>query len=268
MIHTSNLYELLNYISPVKYLSSVIITEYDISKANVNALYQAGVIGSDRYQFLCALPKHDREWEVGKMIEYDRYNKVYNTISSGIIEAKKNLFIQNDLEDNEIVRIANDAVFVMRAMLLQHTDFGMMKFIPKGRYTTFVNLGNIVILFSSAMDDLNIDVIGIGDEELKYHSNFMLEFIANLLLLVETNTIDAVISFFSKFYSLYVDRKLSIRYYRELNSSSMYTIKQTPKKMSYQISFLEENDKDKVDISYNANILRELYSIIVAHKTK
>ena len=260
----SYIYKLLNYISPVKLLSSVIITEYDISKANINALYESGLIDNVKYNYLSSLPKYDRERIVGKMIEYDTKDIVYKTIYNRIISAKKNLFIKNNLNESEIIRIANDAVYVMRGTNLHYTEFGMMKFIPKNRYTSFLSLGNLYIFFNSSNEDLIVDIIGLGKVEKELHCDYMISFIANILALIESSTIDMVINFYNDFYSSYINMSLPINFYRELNADSMYTIRQTKTNGAYKISNIDQKDIDKIDPSYNMNILRDLYSTIVS----
>ena len=62
------------------------------------------------------------------------------------------------MQYKEVVRIANDAVFVKRSVPLKYTKFGLIEFIPKNKYSSFIKLGDLYIFFGSSMDDLNIIV--------------------------------------------------------------------------------------------------------------
>lgn len=257
----TELYMSNTYITPIDYIKSSTIIEYDISKSNISMLYSKNMIDKNLYNYLYRLPKQDRENYVGNLIRFDKTNKLYEGISSGVIEAKKNLFMANNILNKEVVRIANDAVFVKRSVPLKYTKFGLIEFIPKNKYSSFIKLGDLYIFFGSSMDDLNIDIINLGKNQTVLHSDYMITFIANILYLAENNSVDAVISYFNEFYQRYLNRELPIGYYREFNSNSDFTII-TGKGIVYGLQFIDNTDH--IEIGYNASILRKLYSIIIS----
>lgn len=257
----STLYDKMNYLTPQRFIKSVTITEYDMSKANICTLFEAGKLTAEQFAYLSRLPKYDRERDIGLMIERD--GKIYNTIHDGIVRAKEKLFSMNNIQDYEVIRIANDAVYVMRNTPLEYTTFGLADFKIKSQYTTFIRLGGISIFFRSCPDgELDLDVIDLGKTNIPLHADYMLTFIANVLCLLESAPIDATIQFFNSFYIRYLNRDLDIGNYRELNERSTFVVQ--TKNEKFGMGFVDQKDVDKIDISYNAGILRELYSVIAS----
>lgn len=256
----SNLFSKDNYLINARMIKSVIITEYDISKANISILYDKGIISDDVYSYLYRLPKLDREIYVSNKIKTEG-RSVHEIIKSGIIEAKRKLFSSNNIQDNEIIRIANDAVYIMRNYALAYTRFGNVEFKRKHSYSTFLRVGGLVILFSNFMGEINVDIIGLGKEQMKLHENYMITFIGSLLYLVETSTIDQVMDFYLYFYNKYLQKKLDIGFYREFNEISMFTTKSPTDGNKYGVSHIDSIDE--IDIGYNAGFLRELYGTII-----
>ena len=110
----SNLWENVNYTAPLPSYTGF-ITEYDLSKANISALFSRGVITKDLYDDLYGADKHYREVMIGIMIKRDR--GIYEEIAAGIKDAKRMLFEANNIQDSEILSINNDAVFFAGSFL-------------------------------------------------------------------------------------------------------------------------------------------------------
>ena len=83
-----------NYNSSYNIILNSFIHEYDISKANINALYSRGVIDKPTYDNLYNSDKAIREKQVGLMIRRDQ--NIYREIQNGIIDAKRQLIITNN----------------------------------------------------------------------------------------------------------------------------------------------------------------------------
>ena len=110
--------------------------------------------------------------------------------------------------------------------------------------------------FYYSPDDL--DVKGIGEENLKYHTNYMLNFINLYFKKMETSDKASVIEFTRNFIDKYKARELDIGYYRNFNSTSDFTIYND----SNQYMNYWEDEKDQIDITYNYfNILLQLIKI-------
>lgn len=242
-----------NYLAPQKYISGR-ITEYDISQANINMLIHYGKIDRKQYEYLSKLPKHYREVEVGLLIKQDI--EYYNCIEQGIIAFKIKLFEYNKIDISEVVRIANDAVFINRSTDLKYTLFDNVLFKKKSVYNSMIVLDRIIVFFWYDNNGMNIEVKGLNENAKLLHLDYMLSFIANVMYLIERVSINDAIRFVSEFYDEYINLRLPIEYYRELNPESLYKHKETD-------FYLFDISIDDVDINYNLYIIREIWSILL-----
>lgn len=244
-----------NYITPEKYISGRIV-EYDIQAANINILKKYHKISDDYYQYLSLLPKEDREIDIGKLIRVDR--SYFNTIQDGIKESKVLLVEKNNIKPEQIIRVANDAVYINNSIDLKYTEFDGVRFKQKSKYSVYLNLSNIYIFYSVlGNDNIDIDIKNIGKDKLIYHEKFI-EFIANAIYICERVSVQDCLNFISDFYKDYINLNLDKEYYREFNSYSLYKLKYS----DYYLSNISNiND---IDINYNLYLIRELWSIILS----
>lgn len=252
-----------NYTNPSRYLSGR-ICEYDIKSANITMLYNANIINYDYYLYLSKLPKINREKEIGLMIRDDvdengnSVKNLCNIIQQGIIQAKLMFIDSNNIELENIARIANDAIYINKPYDLENLVFGNVEFRKKLQANSMVQLRGKLIIFSWYINDnINIEVKGINEYVQSLHQEYMLTIIANVIYLMERVSVEDAIEFLSNFYEEYVNLKLPIQYYRELNSESLYRIKGS----RYCVSNI--NDITMIDINYNLLVLRDLYSILI-----
>jgi len=266
------LYERINYLTDRPFISGTYITEYDISKANINVLYSYNLISESFYNQLSNIDKETREIYIGKQIQREQNPKdikdkgrTYNAIRDGILLAKRKLFEANNILDSEVIRIANDAVYVERPILLNNTSFDLnnnqryVTFNTKNTYTSYMKLVNVLLFFSSNNDEYNIDIKGISKELIPLHEPFI-TFICDLMYYAERMDKKVVIFKFEEFYQKYLRKELPMEFYREFNSSSGYKIKGS----RYIGRFIDKNYFDKIDISFNNYLLREIYSYILS----
>ena len=257
-----------NYISPSRYISGRII-EYDIKSANISTLRQGNHITEEDYQYLSNLPKQQREIEIGLRIKNDP--SVYTKIQAGIKDAKEALVKYNNLTEDNIVRIANDAVYINSGIDLQYTQFGdYIKFVPKSISNIYLRLNKIIVLLGFKEDgNINVDVKGIGDNNSLLHENYMINTIVTCIVYLERAGIQEAVGYLSDLCAHYVNYDLPVGYYREFNASSCYRIK-TPfgtfdpfNGDTFGADNVNEMDKYCLDINYNYTILRELWSILI-----
>lgn len=258
----SRLYEKINYQSPIKFLNSSYIREYDLSKANISALLYERYISLDDYNFLYSLDKTDREIYIGKMELKDK--KVGEIKAHGIQEAKRMLFEYNNLEDLDILEIRNDAVFVINKNLV-NTKFNMFDFKFKNSYTSYAFINNRLSIFYS-FDQINqidtIDIKGIKDDKLLLHQNYFIQFLCQVFYLLQTESIVSSLKYISEFYESYIKRELPIEYYRTFDADSVYKL--NVRNCSYGLQYIEDNYQNKrgLNIDFNIYIIRTLYSYI------
>lgn len=259
----TSLWKSVNYKTPIRYLVNTYIREYDLSKANINALFYMGRITQEERDSYLAMDKQERETKIGLWIRKDR--SVYKDIQSGIVEAKRRLVIANNIEDFDVVSVKNDAMFIVGKDLSQ-TDFPPFHFAIKNVYTMYIQLADLEIYYGDTVNPITgmvnttIDVKGIKDQELALHQGGMLDLICDACYRLQREDIRDTIRWVSQIYQSYIDRKLPKEYYRSFDSYSGYTIKTFVQAMS--LGEINDNMIPYVDINRNLLILRDLMSIV------
>lgn len=247
----SSLAKQINYNCPDRYVSGY-ITEYDIKQANINILYKYNIIDKDYYNYLSHVPKIQREVIIGNLIKDDKTK--YNIIQKGIKEAKCQLFDSNNLKEYEIIRIANDAVYVNRINGLKYTTFDNIEFVPKSTSTNYLRLYNI-LFFINFGEQINVDIKGLG-EDYSIHEP-LISIIVNIINELQYAGIKTAMKSLSNFIDDYQNGKLDISYYREMNPEALYRVRGGEFFLSTVTKLSPE-----LDINYNLYILRELSSIL------
>lgn len=248
-----------NYTSSYNIIINSFIHEYDISKANINALYSRGVIDKSIYDNLYNADKAIREKQIGLMIRRDP--NIYREIQSGIIDAKKQLIITNNIDLEDIVSIKNDAVFVM-GKKLDNTKFGLMDFKLKNIYTIFIKINRyeFYYYYNSYNQEEKLDVKGISDDKLVFHKKYFMDFLLALFNTLQVNGIVPAINLLQNFSIEYINRRLEPDYYRKFNSESDFDLLYEGNLWSS----IYVSDTNLIDIRYNYEILRDLYSVLLS----
>lgn len=250
------LYKEKNYTVSLNYLFNQYIREYDISKANINILFAKGIISKDIYDKLYIADRIYRQVYIGKMIRSN--NKIQDVLNSGIIEYKQKFFESNNITDNNIISIKNDAVFVLN-LIPTVLNFDNVTFVHKNTYTSFMRLNELELYYGCDMNSEVIDIKGIKDTDLEiYHMDF-LNIIINYFRYIQKDGPEIALNFITSVINDYINLALPITYYRRFKSSNDYVLNGLTE--SYGLYYLEDNMKNKkvIDISYNFNILRTMH---------
>lgn len=251
----SNLFNKDVYTIPETYVISGIY-EYDISKANINILFEKGVIGEETYNSLFYSDKKNREVAVGNM---QKNVNIARALSEGFKEFRHLLFQTNMIQNNEIVSIKKDAVFVTRP--LNNTIFGRVEFKLKNIYSLMIKLNGLEIYYGLDINgkDHLIDIKGIRDEKLNSYEHYLFNIFISIFSLIITNSYVAALNLLNQYIDSYINLKLDISTYREFNRTYMFRIKNS----IYMSDIVNQEHIDCIDISYNLNILLELKMILI-----
>ena len=255
------LWQHVNYTSDISYLNNVFIFEYDIQKANINVLYSKNIIDQATYEFLEKSERMVRQVYVGKL---QKDSAVANALKQGILEAKKNLFEANAIQDYEVLSIKNDAVFII-GRVLKTTDFGLIHFIPKNKYTGFYKVLNyeFYYFYNSITKEEYLEVKGIGDKALQKHKDYFYQFLKDLFYTIQCNGIEVALRLMKDYYMQYINLQLPVGHYRIFNPESDYHFKvRTAMGTGFGMDEASDNVKPALDISYNLKILLELQKIL------
>ena len=255
---------LYNYDSNMSHLFNRIIIEHDIKQANINALKVRNLLSDEEYYQLSNLPKQYREETIGWKIRNNP--NLQNIIHEVINESKYRFMINNSIDPNNIIRIANDSITHIANYnkeyntIVPYDNNNNIIFVNKGIYSSFIRLRKVLVFIGTNNDtSWNIDIKGINDSKLYLHEYFI-TFLCNIIQAMEIGGQEVAINQFNSFYNSYVNRELDIRYYREFNSDSSFRI---VGKTTYLLTDHNTVPVNRVNIDYNLSILRILYSYLM-----
>lgn len=256
----STLYKRMNYLLDIPYVTSSFITEYDLSKANISALKYERYLSDEDYSFLYSANKMYREIYIGNLEKGDK--SITKIKQHGIEEARRLFFEANQLQDNEILSIKNDAIFVIGTKQLQ-TQFGIFDFKRKNTYSFFMSTKNrleIYYYYDPVSGNEVFDVKGINDSVLLLHQDYMISFLCQIFYMIQTSTLEDTIRFYNEFYESFINRRLDIGYYREFNAGSKFRV--ISKHRDFGFDYPDPSYLPIFSLDCNIQLLRDVYSVI------
>jgi hypothetical protein len=215
------IYEYDNYLDKsIPYLTSTEIVEYDISSAGLSLSRYYKLLPEEKLNEIELLPKHNRHIAIGRIC---MVNEVYNDKLNkhAFKDIRKEFFEANSIKDEDVLSIKKDAIFLKRR--ISKTTFGCVEFKIKNVYSSYYRINKKEFYLASD----HVDVKGIHDDKLILHREYMLDFIFNILKMIETKPIEYVRKELVEFTNHYKRGNLHIGYYRELNDESCYRVNST-----------------------------------------
>jgi len=257
----SNIIKKQSYLSPFRFIHGRIV-EYDIKSANISCLRDTDNITEEDYQYLAHLPKIQREVEIGLREKVDP--KLYTVIKNTISEAKDWLQNTNNISDNSIVRVANDAVYINSPFDLQYTQYSPhIVFLQKSISDIYLKLNKTLWFISLANNNISIDIKGVSEDRLTSSYNYLISEIVSIVLLSIRSSVKDSINYLAQFIEQYLRFELPVEFYRELDTGK-YRIKNFQVgRFQLLLDTVSESDKFNIDINCNYSLLRELWSILI-----
>lgn len=254
----SNLYKYDKYLDDnIDYIFNKEIIEYDIKSAGLNIIKRFKLLDENKINYLSKLEKLHRDITIGKIQRKDK--EFSKALMTGFKECRRMFFDANEIEDDEVLSIKKDAIFLLRTV--KNTQFENIKFVNKNEYISYIRLGKYEIYHNSG----KIDVKGIADETLKLHEDGMLKFLNTFFVMMESEPNEKKIKkLLSEFAYEYKNMLLPMSFYREFNEKSLF--KTNIGFESGLSSYLTNINKDCdfLDISYNyLNVITPLISIVI-----
>ncbi len=174
------LYERHNYTNKnIDFIISTEIIEYDMVSAGLNICKEFKLIPEDAIRELEELPKKLRVIRLG--LYQKTHKELVKQINEGFKEARKRFFEANNITNDDVISIKKDAIFVTKRCKVK--QFGYLKFEEKNVYTSYYRLDDKEFYFNNKK---GIDIKGISDDLLSYHSDYMLKFLHRFFYMNET----------------------------------------------------------------------------------
>lgn len=205
----------------IEYLFNNEIIEYDIHDAGFSIIKQFHLLPDAKIKELGILEKGGERHRAIGMLQRD--DKVLSkSLSDKFAEIRMFFISANKLTDNEIISVKKDAIYTIGPC--EKLSFGTIKFVAKNRYTSYIrfpDIQNLEIYYSSD----GIDVKGLGDSAINRHRLYMMEFLRNIISLIEDNSPKAKREMV-RFIQAYKSNELDDEFYLEFNNISRNLDKQ------------------------------------------
>ena len=248
----SNLYKKDMYTNPnISYVFNKPIIEYDMKDAGFSIAQKYGLLKKSEVKKLSSVGKDERTILLGN-IQRDRKD-VKDGIKDGFVDARHSFFEINKIEDQDIIAIKKDAVFLIGYIEVKKLD-EYINFRKKNVYTSYIRLPKLELYYNSD----KIDIKGMGDESMLKHEDYMLSFLKQAFRKMEGSDTMSTLNFLRGFMDSYRLLKLDTEYYREFNAQSKFRYKTGD---TSDVEYLE--DKSLLDINYNFQIIKNLVKIAI-----
>lgn len=255
----SDLYKRTLYLNKdIEYLFGHRIIEYDIRSAGFNIIRHFKFVPQKVIDALAKLDKHSRHVAIGMM---ERNNEdLKKKMKLGFQSCRKKFFVENNVQDEEILSIKKDAIFLIDRVLT-NTKFDTIEFVNKNEYQSYLYMNKIEFYIG----DEKIDCKGIRDEKVKLHEKFMLEIIREFSRLMVESDKEHQLRFIKEVANAYRNRELEAGYYRELNKESLYRPSGNIEVMTNHMGYSEfDLDLKYLDIGYNyTHYIIPMYQILL-----
>ena len=255
----NTLYTKTNYLDKnIEFLFGRRITEYDMKSAGFNICREFQLLPEDKLEKISEMDKHVRHVAIGKLCKEDK--ELSRKLRDGFAEIRRRFFEANQVEENEVLSIKNDAIFILDRRVDQ-LEFGKVEFVPKHSYNAFLHLNKFEFYFT----DESVDCKGINDKKLEDHREYMLDLFVQYCNMMKHGDKESVFRFIEEAAHAYRTYELDDGYYRELNQESLFRPKGKIKFINSYMGFRDFGmDKKYIDTSYNyTKYLIPLFQILL-----
>lgn len=248
------LYMKHNYINKhIEIIRDVKIREYDIKSAGLNILYNRGYVDKEDYEELLSIPKLERNVIIGKWL---RDNPEINAVMMDeFVRIRKILFEINEIDDDEILSIKKDAIFIVDRELTE-LKFENYEFTCREEFTDYIFLDKKEYYYNKYTDKL--EVKGFPKEVKDFQQNYFFKLIRDLLRLGKDKK--AIFKILIEFKTDFLERTLPKQYYRSI-STNLYPFKLAT--LTRYMTEIPDSLINEIDISANLQYLNNIISMFV-----
>lgn len=229
-----------NYINKdIQYLKNVNISEWDIHSAGLSVIKYYKLLPDDLISSLEKMDKHSRTVKEGKLQKENK--ELAKKIVDGLCNVRLAFGVANSLNENQILSIKKDAIFLINAIIKKPSINDIFVFREKGQYTSYINLNNREFYLSV---DGSLDVKGISSDVKEKQKDYFLNDIRKILMAGEKLSADQLYIMIKSYRSKYLNRQLNIETYRDL-SSGCFSVGR------YDLDAVSSDMINDIDISQN-----------------
>ena len=245
------------YLTNLSLLVDYDIRFYKIRDAVIEILFNEKIIDRKVYYFLKNNTEEiKRNYSENVLKDPNIQALVYNIIK----DTNSKFLAVNNIQLPDVLEIDASNIIV-KNRLAKVTRIGYLEYILEDQFSNFININSIRIYSMVDMLGTKIKIKGIDQYQVHKHFDFMINAITQALNTLNTSGPLPALQFVRQLYNDYISYKLPVEYYRAFNLSSSFVIVYGNSR--YEIFDATEDDKLSLDISYNKNIIQQLFSLLV-----
>lgn len=250
------LYEKHNYLNKdISFLCNTRINEYDMKAGGYSILKRANALTSKEIEYLDNCSKLERNIYLGNKVRNDR--ELNELQMNGFIEARELFFELNNIENDSVLSIKKDAIFLIRQNVY-NTEFDGFKFNLANTYNSYYYFPNVqgdaIEMYYKTRENL-IDIKGLGKSNISLHEDYFMKDLCNIFKLAELGNREYLIKYLKKYRSKYLNRELDINCYREMNLTSLFHTNYTFGGMDVMTELCDNIDDLNIIYNYKNFIL-------------
>jgi len=231
------------------FIKNVNIREYDIKDCGFTILQKEKMLSKKEINYIDSLIKLDQNIFIGELSR--TRPELNDCINSNLILIRQEFQEVNNIDDDYILSIKRDAIFV-KEKLASQTKIQGVTFVEKNIYDCFLYLNEIEFYLQTSKSI--IETKGLG-------KNIENDFLTDLKYLISyANNKKLCISKIKQYSRKYIKKQLPLGSYRELNNGNMFVVEK--RNLVFYI-----NNYDSVDdlcINYNyMNYIIPLFKVII-----
>lgn len=248
----SQLYKKHNYLNKgITFINKSIITEYDMKNAGIEILRFNDIIKEKDYDYLMSLSKLQRNVVVGKFLREN--SDVNSLLMEGFIEVRRAFFETNNIDDDDVLSIKKDAIFLINKTPKQTKLNEFFEFRPKNNYNSYILINNKEHYYSSNEDKL--DVKGYAKGIYENQKDYLFKFLKECLELKLNNNDTELFRKLILFKDDFISRNLDNEFYRDIITNK-FNVKIFD---TYYIrESIDDEFKNHCEINNNLNFIIEI----------
>lgn len=220
------------------------ITEWDMKSGNTSILREFSLIPEKKIERIEQMSRELRQKEVGLLQRKD--TALASKLENGFDEIMNRFIEMNELEEDDIISIKRDAIFIRSRTPKYQTIGQHCTFRPKGVYNAFLLLDGKEFYMTSE----SFDIKGFNDDKVSLHNNGILSYVHAFLEDFDYD-MKGLNQYCKEFVSAYKKKELPIEFYREFNFDSQFRILDHTGQNWYGVESIDESMMDRLIIGYN-----------------
>lgn len=238
-----SLYEKHNYLNKsIRLIINEKLTEYDIKDAGFNIIKRDKLLDYKMIRKLELMNKQDRNIYIGKL--QIKNKDLTKNLMNGFIKCRREFIEINKINNKDILYIKKDSFLLINKPFLFKIKLDKyIEFRKKNEYIAYININDNEHYYNNK----ELIVKGYEKNIVIEQKDYWFDFIKNVLILLIKNKREYLIKNLIEFRKLYLNKKLDVKFYKELNNDYTYRLLD----IDLGINEIDKSLINNIDIEYN-----------------